>query len=248
MKAERITLALVVAAFVATLEILAQYRFVSPLTLTPPSRMVTMLGSLLASGAITGQIVRTFSLVAGAVALSVAVGFACGVAIHAVPRLRHALEPFFASYYAVPIFVFYPILVILFGLNAWPLVIIGAMFGTVAVVIATMTALDRVPPVFLKSAAVMRLDPWRTLWRVRLPAMAPHLMAGVKLAVAYGFIGVIGAEFILATSGLGHAIAFAYNNFDTPRMYALMLLVVLVAILVNMSLHALEKRLRWRAR
>jgi len=210
--------------------------------------MVTTLGSLLASGAITGQIVRTFSLVAGAVALSVAVGFACGVAIHAMPRLRHALEPFFASYYAVPIFVFYPILVILFGLNAWPLVIIGAMFGTVAVVIATMTALDRVPPVFLKSAAVMRLDPWRTLWRVRLPAMAPHLMAGVKLAVAYGFIGVIGAEFILATSGLGHAIAFAYNNFDTPRMYALMLLVVLVAILVNMSLHALEKRLRRRAR
>lgn len=248
MKPERLVLLLVVAAFVGTLEVLAQYRFVSPLTLAPPSRMATTLWQLLVSGAITGQIVRTFSLVAAAVGLSLVVGFALGVILHAAPRARHALEPFFASYYAVPIFVFYPILVILFGLNAWPLIIIGAMFGTVAVIIATLTALDRVPTVFLKTAAVMRLSPSRTLWTVRLPAMAPHLMAGVKLAVAYGFIGVIGAEFILASSGLGHSIAFAYNNFDTPRMYALMLLVVVVAIAINMSLHTLEKTLRRRAR
>ena len=54
------------------------------------------------------------------------------------------------------------------------------------------------------------------MWRIRLPAAAPHLFSGLKLAVAYSFIGVIAGEFILSTKGVGHEIAYAYNNFDNP--------------------------------
>jgi NitT/TauT family transport system permease protein len=248
MAQHRIAIALILAGLIGVLELAARLGWVSPITLVAPSRMASTLWSLLASGAIWPSMRRTFGLVAGAVALSVATGTTLGVALHGLPRARAALAPFFASYYALPIFVFYPILVVILGLNAWPIIIIGAMFGTIVVLLATLTALDRVPLVMLKTAQVMQLSPAAAFWRVRLPAMAPHLMSGFKLAVAYGFIGVIGAEFILAPTGLGHAIAFAYNNFDTARMYALMLLVVLVAVGVNMTLHAIEKRLRARAR
>jgi NitT/TauT family transport system permease protein len=248
MASHRIAIALVVAGFVGLLELIARMGWVSPITLVAPTRMASTLWELLLSGAIWPSVRRTFGLVVGAIALSVTLGTAFGVALHGLPRARAALAPFFASYYALPIFVFYPILVVILGLNAWPIVIIGAMFGTIVVLLATLTALDRVPPVMLKTAQVLRLSPAATFWRVRLPAMAPHLMSGFKLAVAYGFVGVIGAEFILAPTGLGHAIAFAYNNFDTGRMYALMLLIVLVAVAVNMTLHAIEQRLRARSR
>jgi NitT/TauT family transport system permease protein len=78
---------------------------------------------------------------------------------------------------------------------------------------------------------------------VRLPAAAPHILSGLKLAVAYSFIGVIAGEFILSTSGIGHEIAFAYDNFDNPRMYALILFVLGIVTLFNMAVFAWERRM-----
>jgi len=105
-----------------------------------------------------------------------------------------------------------------------------------------------VPPVLLKAARVHRLGPLAAALRVRLPCAAPYVFTGFKLAVAYSFIGVIGAEFITSSRGIGYEISFAYNNFDNGVMYAMILFILLVVITVNMSLHAWEKRLLARRR
>ena len=80
------------------------------------------------------------------------------------------------------------------------------------------------------------------LLRVQLPAILPSLMTGFKMAATYAFIGVIMAEFILSPRGLGHAISFAYNDFDTRTMYALMLLVIFVSASVQWVLIQIERR------
>jgi NitT/TauT family transport system permease protein len=85
-----------------------------------------------------------------------------------------------------------------------------------------------------------------TALRLQLPAAAPYLFTGVKLSVSYGFIAVIASEFILAPAGLGRDIADAYADFNNPRMYALMLFVLVVAAFVNTVLHAWD--LRWAER
>ena len=66
----------------------------------------------------------------------------------------------------------------------------------------------------------------RQLILLRLPAAAPHLVTGIKLAVAYSVIGIVAGEFILATAGIGKRIAFAYDNFDNRTMYGLLLLLL----------------------
>jgi NitT/TauT family transport system permease protein len=81
---------------------------------------------------------------------------------------------------------------------------------------------------------------------LKLPAAAPHLFTGVKLAVSYGFIAVIASEFILAPAGLGRDIADAYADFNNSRMYALILLLLIIATFVNMALHTWDRR--WAAR
>ena len=106
-----------------------------------------------------------------------------------------------------------------------------------------MAGLDRVPRVLLKTARIHRLSLVEEIWRVRLPAAAPHLLSGLKLAVAYSFIGVIAGEFILSTSGLGHQIAYAYDNFDNRTMYGLILLVLCIATAFNLLVFAYERRL-----
>jgi NitT/TauT family transport system permease protein len=90
-----------------------------------------------------------------------------------------------------------------------------------------------------ENARVHRMGVIATALHLKLPAAAPY---GVKLAVSYGFIGVIASEFILAPSGLGRVISDAYSDFNNPRMYALMLLLVVVATVVNMLLHVYDQR------
>ena len=143
--------------------------------------------------------------------------------------MREALDPFFATYYAVPVFIFYPVLIAIFGLSIMPIVLIGVATAVVAMIIATLNGLDRVPRVLTKVARVHRLGRIATALQLQLPAAAPYLFTGVKLSVSYGFIAVIAAEFILAPAGLGRDIAEAYADFDNRRMYALILFILIVA-------------------
>jgi len=232
----------VIAAAVALLEAACRLGLIDHRVVIPPSEMAAALWRLLVSGALDDMMARTFGIVVLAVALAVVLGFALGLAIHALPRVRAALDPFFATYYAVPIFIFYPVMVAIFGLSVLPILLMGVASAIVAMVIATLNGLDRVPRVLDKVARVHRMGRLETALRIRLPAAAPHLFTGVKLAVSYGFIAVIASEFILAPAGLGRLIADAYADFNNPRMYALMLLLVVVATVVNMALHALDQR------
>jgi len=135
---------------------------------------------------------------------------------------------------------------VIFGLGDLPQVAIGFMLGVVAVIINTLNGLDRVPRVLVKTARVHRLNAWERALRIRLPFAAPYIFTGFKLAVAYSFVGVIGAEFITSSRGIGYEIAFAYNNFDNAVMYPLIFLVLIAVTIVNMSLHAWERHLASR--
>jgi NitT/TauT family transport system permease protein len=232
----------VLAIAVGMLEIGCRTGLIDQRVVIPPSEMADALVRLLISGQANDQIVRTFGIVIAATLISVTGGFALGVVIHALPRVREALDPFFATYYAVPIFIFYPVMIVIFGLSVMPIVLMGVATAIVAMIIATLNGLDRVPRVLTKVARVHRMGAIATALRLKLPAAAPHLFTGVKLAVSYAFIGVIASEFILAPAGLGRVISDAYTDFNNRQMYALMLLLVVVATVVNMLLHVFDQR------
>ena len=227
---------------IGLLEVYCRVGLIDHRVVIPPSEMADALVRLLISGQANEQIVRTFGIVVAAALISVVLGFALGATIHALPRVRHALDPFFATYYAVPIFIFYPVLIVMFGLSIMPIVLMGVATAIVAMIIATLNGLDRVPRVLTKVARVHHMGTIATALRLKLPAAAPHLFTGVKLAVSYAFIGVIASEFILAPVGLGRVISDAYSDFNNRKMYALMLLLVIVATVVNILLHVLDQR------
>ena len=237
----------VIGAAVAALEFLCRAGIVTRLTMIPPSEMAAALYQILADGRFFADMRFTAQNTAAAMALSIVTGFGLGALVHALPRLRRVLEPLFSAYYAVPTFVLYPLMIVAFGIGATSLIVMGAMFGVIAMVVNTLIGLDRVPASFAKTARVMRLGGLRTMLLVQLPAALPSLLTGIKLAVAYSVIGVIAGEFILATAGVGKRIAFAYNDFDTRTMYALLLLIIGTVMVLNAFLHHWEQRLhrRW---
>src|SRR3546814_20341289 len=112
----------------------------------------------------------TLSSAALAIVLATTMGFLFGLLLYKLPRLRRVLDPLLLSYYAVPIFVLYPMLIVLFGLNRWPLIMLGFMFAVVSMAVTTLNGLERIPPVLLRKARMLRIGRLQEVRIIRRPA------------------------------------------------------------------------------
>ncbi len=235
-----------VTGFAGAIEVLCLTGTIDKITMQAPHRMLVDLAKMIASGSMNAAIAKTLTNAVLAFLPAIAVGILTAVALFPFKRVRNVLDPLFATYYAIPVFAFYPLLIVMLGLGDAPQILLGFMLAVVAVIINTLNGLDRVPRVLIKTARVNRMGPLATAFGVMLPSAAPYVLTGVKLAVAYSLIGIIGAEFIMSRGGMGYEISFAYNNFDNAIMYPLILLILVVSIGVNTLLGLWEKRLMLR--
>jgi NitT/TauT family transport system permease protein len=231
----------VILAAVLGLEALSLTGVIDRITMSAPHQMLIDLGWILASGKLNGAIAKTLTNAAIACGLAIVLGIAFAAVIHGWSRLREILDPLFATYYAIPVFAFYPLLIILFGLGDAPQILIAFMLGVVAVIVNTLNGLDRVPRVLKKTARIHRMGAVETALKVTLPFASPYLLTGIKFAVAYSLIGIIGAEFIMSRGGMGYEISFAFTNFDNRTMYPLILLILAVSMAINGGLSRFEK-------
>jgi NitT/TauT family transport system permease protein len=234
---------LLLGALLALLEALCLAGVIDRITMPAPHRIAQDMVKLLASGALDKAIAKTLANAGVAFVLAMVLGVAFSALLHAHRAVRETLDPLFATYYAIPVFAFYPLLIYVFGLGDGPQILIGFMLGVIAVIVNTLNGLDRVPPVLLKTARVHRLGRAEIALAITLPYALPYVLTGAKLALAYSLIGVIGSEFIMSRGGMGYEIAFAYTSFDNATMYPLIVLTLLVSVLVNTLLTRWEKTL-----
>jgi NitT/TauT family transport system permease protein len=232
---------LVVAAFILLLEGLCLAGVVDKVTMPPPHIILRDLTRMLLAGRYFGEIGKSLANVLVAFTSAYLLGVVIGTALHGNKRVREILDPLFATYYAIPVFAFYPLFIVMFGLGDGPQVLIGLLLAIVAVIVTTFNGLDRVPLVLKKVARVNGLTALQTARYITLPFCAPYLLTAAKLALAYAFIGVIGSEFIMARSGMGYEISYAYTNFDNATMYPLILLILLLSIAANSVFSHWEK-------
>lgn len=241
----RIALLVMLIAFV---ELLCRLGAIPASVMISPTQMAIELKNILTSGEFNADIASTLFNVLVSVVISVVLGFIAGIIVHSAPNLRSAVEPLLASYYAVPTFIFYPVFISLFGIGSQAIIAIAVLLAVISMVSATLTGLDRIPVVLRKTSRIYRMSRVKTALLIELPATAPYLFTGIKLSIAYSFIGVIASEFILSGSGIGYAIAYAYNNFENRHMYALMLLIIILVTAVNSLLNRIDERLQVRRR
>jgi len=238
--------ALLVSA-VLLLELLCRYGVISPLQLTAPSRMVTTLAGLMGTADFWHHAVKTVSNICIAIILATVFGFLLGLLLYRFPRLRRAMEPIIASYYALPFFVLYPLAIVIVGMNDTSIILMGFAYALVAMITNTLSGLDRIPPVLAKTGRSFRMGRLETALLLQLPAAAPYIFTGIKLVLGYGMAGIIGSEFILSDSGIGHSIAFAYEGFRSEQMYALLLFVIILVTILLTAVNILEKRSQFKA-
>jgi len=173
-------------------------------------------------------------------------GVGLGVAIHGWRALRHGLEPLFATYYAIPVYAFYPLFIVMFGLGDAPQILIGFMLAVVAVI---MNTLNRPRPCLPRAAenrphvsprSVANRAAHHPAVRRALSADRRETRRGLCVHRRHR------AEFIMSNTGVGYEISYAYNDFDNAIMYPLIVLILVVSVVVNSALSRWETALSRR--
>ena len=237
----------IVLATVLALEAVSRLGWVRPGLLAPPTAMVGELWSLMRTAGFWHDVWFSTRATVAAFVLAMVVGCTLAVMLHSLPRVRDAIEPLIASYYALPFFALYPLFVVLMGMNQSPIILLGFLYGVMAVIIGTLGGLDRIPTALRRTGRVHHLTGLRQAVFISLPAAAPYVFTGAKLAFGYAITGVLGSEFILADAGFGYDISYAYNNFEDRKMYALLLFLLIVISLLTMLIYRAESAVQHRS-
>lgn len=237
----------IVLAIVVTLEAACRLGFLNANLIIPPSAMADKLWSLMQTGAFWSELGISAESILISFLAAMVVGCALAFVLHNLPRTREAIEPLIASYYALPFFVLYPLFIVVMGMNKWPIILIGFLYAVMAVIVNGLAGLDRIPMVLRRTGRMHRLSGFEQAIHISLPAASPYVFTGAKLALGYSITGVLGSEFILAESGIGYQISYAYNNFDDRTMYALLLFVVIAVSVLTMLIFKAEQLVRHRS-
>lgn len=211
-----------------------------------PSDVLASLPRLVAEEGIVGRFAVTAAETLCAGLLALAAGVAAGVALHSAPRLRRAFEPWVAVLAAAPLVLAYPLFLVLFGRSPLTIVVIGFASAFAPVALKTIEGFAAIRPVLLQVGRSLRLDRRAEFRHILLPAALPHIFVGLRLALVFGLINVVGIEFLINLGGLGQLINDLAERYDLPGTWAAIGVVVLVSACFFTLLNGGERWLRRR--
>ncbi|MEA2287213.1 MAG: putative hydroxymethylpyrimidine transport system permease protein [Solirubrobacteraceae bacterium] len=175
-------------------------------------------------------------------ALSVVAGALFAVSMHVLRPLRDAAYPLLVGSQAIPIVVLAPLFVLAFGYGIGPKLAIVALICFFPITVNLLDGLRSTPPELLKLMRSMGASRLRTLRSVELPAALPSLFSGLKVAATVSVIGAVFGEWAGADEGLGRLVLLGNNQLQTPRVYAGIVILTVMAVGL-FALTALAERL-----
>jgi NitT/TauT family transport system permease protein len=232
------------AVAVAGVQVAAGAGLIDPLQLPAPTEIGSALVDLVRGGEFYGDLARTLMTVAAAFGIGVTAGIPLAVVLWKLPLLGDVLEPYLVTMYAMPTLLFYPVLLAVLGLGPAPIIAIASLMALIPIALGTAVALRSINPMLPKLGRSLGCGRRQLYRKVLLPAATPLAVPGLRLGFVYAVIGTIAMEFILATKGVGFRAGYAYRNFEVPKMYAYVVVVVALAVAANGLLSALERRIR----
>jgi NitT/TauT family transport system permease protein len=160
-------------------------------------------------------------------------GLLVGLALGANPFLSAAFERYLYYLGPTPKIVFFPIMIMWFGVGPESKVAMGTVSCFFPIVLSVAAGMRQIDSVLIRVGRSFRLRTWQMVTKIYLPAMREPIINGVRLGMGVALIGTLLAETKLSNRGIGFLIIDAYNTFDMPRMYAALAVLFVLAIGAN---------------
>ena len=237
----------ILAAFLLAWEGAA--RAANPLLYVPPSAALPALGRLLALESypdLVPSLLLTLREIVIAYGLAIAAGLGSGAALGLNRVIGRAYAPIVGALYAVPAVVWYPSLMLFFGLDAASKIAFGFLLGFFPITLSVLAGIRQVNPHMLAVARAFGARPLTIFVKVMIPAMLFTLVGGLRTGLALSVIGVIVGEILGSKSGMGSLINHAYGLFRTADYVALVLVTLGLVVGSDAVASLVERRAqRW---
>jgi ABC-type nitrate/sulfonate/bicarbonate transport system permease component len=198
-----------------------------------PDLQVSLAGTAFSIPSFYWHLYVTILEVATALAIGGTAGLAVGLALGANPFLARAFERYLYYLGPTPKIVFFPVMIMWFGVGPESKIAMGVVSAFFPVVLSAAAGMRQIEGVLIRVGKSFRLNTRQMVTKIYLPAMREPIVNGVRLGMGVAMIGTLLAETKLSNKGIGFMIIDAYNTFDMPRMYAVLLVLFVIAIGAN---------------
>jgi NitT/TauT family transport system permease protein len=160
-------------------------------------------------------------------------GLVAGIALGSSRLLRRAYEPMLYYLGPCPKIIFFPVMIMWFGVGPGSKVAMGAISCFFPVALNAAGGMREIDQVLIRVGRSFRANTWQMVTKIYLPAMRHPIINGARIGLGVCLIGTLLAETKLSNSGVGFLVIQAYSLFNMPLMYALLIVLFVIAIGAN---------------
>lgn len=211
--------------------------------------------SAVAAGALSGEyniflphVVATLVPILLGFTIGCGLGIAVAVVLDLSTLMRRTLYPLIIATQTTPKIAIAPLLLVWFGTGLAPKVIIVALLAFFPVLINVVAGLGSTDKQLLVLADSVDASPAQIYWTIKLPSAVPNFFAGLKLAMTVSVIGAIVAEWVASNEGLGYLLVYYNSTLDTTSLFAVLVLLVILASALFGLIGLFERFTSWEAR
>lgn len=191
------------------------------------------------------------TLIATVIGFGIAVvfGVAMGIAIGLWRPVYAAVYPLMVAFNSIPKVAIVPILMLWFGIGLATSTLTAFILCFFPIVVNMAVALATIEPELKDVLRALGAHERDIVLKVGIPRSLPYLFAALKIAITLAFVGAVIAETVAGGNGIGHLMLVASSNFNTPLMFAGLIVIAVMAIGMYAIFAALDYRFtKWATR
>lgn len=213
----------------------------NPLYISKPSLIFAGLAEITLNGKLAYDLgVSAIPFLYGFVSAAV-FGIAVGIVMGWRQRVGWALDPLMTIFYASPLVALAPLVIVFFGVGVTGktlIIFLLSLFPFVFNAKAGVQAVDRVLINVVRSMGGTQKDLYL---KVLVPSVLPYVVAGARIALGRGLIGILVGEFFAASEGIGYAIAKYGDLFALDKMFACIFVIMIIAVVLTEGIRWAER-------
>jgi NitT/TauT family transport system permease protein len=224
-------------------ELISRFLVANALFLAAPSQIIVAIYHL----AVTGQLWHHIGISAAEFALGYitasVLGIALGLAMASSATMKQALQPWVSGLYATPTIALAPLFILWFGIGIWSKVIVVISLVLFPVTINTEAGLRTTSERLIEMLRSFGASQRQIFVKISLPSAVPFILAGLKLGIGRGLIGVVVAELFGSRAGLGRLISESADAFNMPELFAGVVILAVAGIVLTAGFAWLEGKI-----
>jgi NitT/TauT family transport system permease protein len=213
------------------------------LFLAAPTQIMAALWNLTESGELQHHIGISALEFALGFAIASVLGIALGVGMASSVTIKQTMQPWVSGIYATPTIALAPLFILWFGIGIWSKVIVVVTLVLFSVSINTEAGLRQTSDRLIEMLRSFGASRQQIFWKLSLPSAMPFVLAGLKLGIGRGLIGVVVAELFGSRAGLGRLISQSADSFNMPELFAGVVVLAAAGIVMTAGFSWLEERL-----